>query len=450
MTEMILPRAVKQALDILENAGYEAFLVGGCVRDHLMGMQANDFDITTSALPEETKACFEGFHVIETGLQHGTVTVVIDREPLEITTYRIDGEYEDHRHPTQVTFTRNLEEDLSRRDFTVNAMAYSPTRGLIDPFGGQDDLQKQCIRCVGEAKKRFDEDALRILRALRFAAKLGFAIDGDTDIAIHAQKDTLSHVSAERIYAEFTKLLIGKNAVEVLRDYPDVIGVFISEILPCVGFDQHNRHHAFDVYGHTLEVVRHTEPILPLRMAAFLHDIAKPQTAAWAEDGMMHFYKHPAIGAQMAKEILQRLRADNATIELVAKLITHHDDRVPAQRPAVKRLLRRFSYEEVPLWISLQKADALGHNAEFCTERIARLEKIECLIEELKAENACIKTSDLAINGRHLMALGLKGKQIGDMLSFLLEAVTDETLPNEKEQLLAFASKQEILTFIQK
>ena len=442
MTPMPLPRAVQTAIFRLEKNGFEACVVGGGVGDHLMGIAPHDFDLTTNARPDRIKACFHGFPVIETGIAHGTVTVLIDKMPLEITTFRTDGDYADHRHPDAVAFTDDLTQDLARRDFTVNAMAYSPSRGIVDPFGGQNDLSRGVIRCVGEAEKRFDEDALRILRALRFSAVLGFSIDEDTAAAAHDLRATLAAVSAERIYAEFCKLVCGKNAFGVLGAFPDVIGVFIPEILPCVGFNQRNRNHSHDVYLHMLYVLKECPPVLPLRLAAYLHDIAKPQTASFDEErGIMRFTRHPAVGADTADAVLRRLRADNATRDLACRLIRHHDDRVPPERPAVRRLMQRFSKEELPLFFAIQRADALDHNVDFRTERLRRLEEVERIVAQLEREDTCLNVRDLCVNGNDLISLGYRGRAVGQALQTLLDAVIDERVRNSREDLLSFLAQ---------
>ena len=313
MPSVPLPAGVSRALTMLESAGFEAFIVGGCVRDALRGITPKDYDITTSALPEETKSVFRDWRVIETGIQHGTITVVMDGMPLEITTYRTEGTYSDNRHPDSVSFTASLREDVARRDFTMNAIAYSPTRGMIDHFGGAEDIRRGIIRCVGDPATRFREDALRMMRGIRFASVLGFAIEKNTAAAIHENKERIPTVSAERIRVELTKLLCGANVKNVLMDWWDVIGTVIPEILPMHGFDQKTPYHIYDVWEHTAVAVSNIPPDPHLRLCALLHDIGKPPSFFTDEKGVGHFYGHPAVSARMTEEILARLKYDNAT-----------------------------------------------------------------------------------------------------------------------------------------
>ena len=338
------PGAAK-ALALLQAAGYEAWIVGGCVRDALLGLPPKDYDLTTSALPEETQRVFAAYPRIETGLRHGTVTVLLEGEPLEITTYRVDGAYSDARHPDGVTFTRSLRQDAARRDFTINAMAYAPGWGLQDFFGGQADLARGILRAVGAAEKRFREDALRILRALRFASVLDFTLEGETARAARACAPLLAAVSAERVSGELGKLLCGKAAGRVLRDYPDVLGVVLPEILPMVGLDHRNPHHCYDVWTHTTVAVDHVPPELPLRLALLLHDIGKPDTFSLGEDGQGHFYGHPRRSVELAEGILSRLRFPRRTRERVLTLVRYHDAVLEESPQRVRRWLNKLGPE---------------------------------------------------------------------------------------------------------
>ena len=433
-----LPSPVLGAMRQLEAHGFEAYVVGGCVRNSLLGIEVNDWDMTTSASPEEMKACFAGARVIETGIQHGTLTVLWEGMSLEITTYRTDGEYLDHRRPASVTFSRNVEEDLARRDFTVNAMAYHPTRGLVDLFGGTADLKSRTIACVGEPARRFDEDGLRILRALRFASVLDFTIHPATAAAIHEGRRLLSNIAAERIREEFCKLLCGVGAVGILREYADVIGVFLPELEACVDFAQNTKYHCFDVYEHTLHALEASPRELLTRLALLFHDIAKPLCYTEDEHGG-HFYGHGKLGTEMTEEILKRLRFDNDTQHRVTRLVEYHDRPVSPTPGAVKRLMMRMSDEDILRLMEVWRCDRLACAPAHRTLPEA-LESIPRMVRELREREACLSLKTLAVGGEELLALGVpRGKRVGELLQLLLEEVLDERLPNEKEALLAFA-----------
>lgn len=438
------PAPVREALDTLCGAGFEAYIVGGCVRDALRGAKPHDWDCTTNAKPEQICACFRDFHVIETGLQHGTVTVVIDHMPIEITTYRIDGVYADHRRPDTVTFTDSLTEDLARRDFTVNAMAYHPERGLIDPYHGADDLQAKIIRCVGRPQDRFDEDGLRILRAMRFAAVLDFAIEPDTANAVHMQKTLLHHISAERIDTELTKLLCGIGAERVLTDFADVLFAVLPELEPMHGFDQRNPHHDYDVYIHTLKAVAACPPEPVLRWAALLHDSGKPHT--FTEDARGgHFYGHAAVSVEIAARALKAMKCDRKRYDRVLLLIEYHDTVMNGTEKQLKRIVRRIGAEAARELLLLHKADVTAQAACHRAERIAESDRLLQMLDELIAADACMSLKQLAVTGSDLMALGIpQGKAVGGMLNRLLEAVIEGTLPNEHEALCR-AAKEFIL-----
>ena len=434
-TAITLPAPVRAAIERLGARGFEAYAVGGCVRDSLIGRTPQDWDITTSALPEETKEVFSDCRLVETGIRHGTVTVLLDGQPLEITTYRIDGDYIDNRHPSSVTFSRSLEDDLARRDFTVNAMAYHPREGIVDLYGGREDLTKQLVRAVGDPETRFDEDGLRILRGLRFASSLGFAIEEKTAKAIHKKKELLKNISPERIREEFSKLIVGKGAREILLDYSDVISVFLPELAPCVGFDQESKYHCYDVYQHMVEALAVSNPDLITRLALLLHDIGKPDTFFRDERGG-HFYDHFKRGAEMTEVILKRLRFPNDIVERVTHLVARHDVPIPATDRSVKRLMREFSDEDIDRLMEIKRCDRLAH-AEGHRDPVESLTAIPELVKKIREEESCFNLSGLAVKGDDLIAAGIPaGPEIGDILQKLLDKVIDGELPNDKEILL--------------
>ena len=442
MLSVPLPAGVSRALSMLEDAGYEAFIVGGCVRDALRGITPKDYDITTSALPEETKSVFRDYRVIETGIQHGTVTVMMDGMPLEITTYRTEGTYSDNRHPDSVSFTTSLREDVARRDFTMNAIAYSPVRGLIDHFGGAEDIRGGIIRCVGDPDTRFREDALRMMRGIRFASALGFAIEEKTAAAIRENKERISAVSAERIRVELTKLLCGANVKNVLMDWWDVLGVVIPEILPMHGFDQRTPYHIYDVWEHTAVAVSETPPVTHLRLSALLHDIGKPPSFFTDEKGVGHFYGHPAVSEKMAEEILARLKYDNVTRRRVVTLVREHDRIIEPTETAVKRALFRLTPEVFFNLLIIKRADNLAQSPNY-RDRLATYDRIESMAQDILERNECISVATLAVNGGDLIAIGMKpGKEIGEMLSLLLEQVIRGDLANDRDELLTYVKKK--------
>lgn len=432
-----IPAPVRDILETLEAAGHRAWCVGGCVRDALLGRAPEDWDVTTAARPEETMALF-GDRAVPTGLRHGTVTVRTAAGGVEVTTLRRDGAYRDHRRPESVTFTDSLEEDLRRRDFTVNALAVDLRGTLQDPLGGRADLAAGVLRCVGNPDRRFDEDALRILRGARFAAQLGFAIHPDTAAAIHRNRALLGDIAPERIWTELKKLVTGAHAAEVLRAYPDVIGVFWPEVLPMVGFDQRNRHHCHDVWEHTLHALAAVPPEADLRLTVLLHDIGKPNCFTVDEKGQGHFYGHPAESARLAGEMLRRLRADNATTETVVRLVTWHDKNIPRTRSGVARALGKLGERDLRRLLDVKRADNLAQAPEYRAVQ-GEIDKAEAILDQLLAEGACVSLGQLAVTGRDLLALGLSGPSVGRTLQALLDAVLDETLPNQRAALLAAA-----------
>ncbi|MBQ3088720.1 MAG: HD domain-containing protein [Clostridia bacterium] len=432
-----LPKSVDFALNGLKKAGFEAFIVGGCVRDILRGKQPSDYDITTSAEPEQTKEAFKNERIIETGLKHGTITLLKDGNPLEITTYRIDGEYADNRRPDNVTFTKSLKEDLARRDFTINAMAYSKNSGVVDLFGGKADLENKIIRSVGDPDRRFNEDALRIMRALRFASVLGFKIDDGTKKSIIKNRNLLKNISAERIAVELLKLITGENAKDVILEYIDVLGVILPEIKSIKNFDQKNPHHIYDVLTHTAIAVENTPPEPALRLAILLHDCGKPDCFTTDENKTGHFYGHPKISYEKAKVALSRLKLDNATTNLVLTLVKYHDVQIEPTEKSVKRALNKYTPEVFFKLLEIKKADNLAQNPEY--NRIEQLNKLKRIAESIINKGECFSLKDLAVNGNDLINIGLPaGKKVGETLKFLLDSVINNDVENKKEALLAF------------
>lgn len=436
----MLQKTIDSALERLENAGFDAYLVGGCVRDTLLGRPVSDYDITTSALPSEVESVFSSEKVVDTGIKHGTVTVVIDSIPIEITTFRTDGEYLDSRHPESVAFSKNIEDDLSRRDFTVNSVAMNRRGDVVDPFGGREDIARRVIKCTGEPDKRFREDALRIIRALRFSSTLGFEIDGATSESIHKNRELLLNISVERVFAELKKLLCGRDVYRVLTDYPDVICTMLPEMTPAVGFDQKNRYHIYDVYTHIAKTVEAIESDETLRLTMLLHDIGKPYSYT-EEKGVRHYRGHPAKSAEIAREWLMRMHADGETTRLVPLLCSLHDREIVPEKRPVKRLFLKLSYDEIIMLCKVQEADASAHSPAG-QERGARVREVMCIAEEIRRSGECFSLKDLAVNGNDLKALGLRGVEIGDALSTLLKLVVDEKLPNEKAALFEHINKK--------
>ncbi len=436
-----LPNAVIAAIHRLREGGYEAFAVGGCVRDLLRGVAPKDYDITTNALPEEVLQLFSDHRCIPTGIKHGTVTVLWDEMPLEITTYRVDGSYADGRHPDSVCFTTSFREDAARRDFTVNAMGYAPNIGVVDYFGGKEDLKQGIIRAVGDPHRRFTEDALRILRAIRFASVLGFQIDEATSAAIHEERKRLSLVSPERIREEWVKLLCGKDVARILREYADVIAVFLPDILPSVGFDQHNFHHIYDVYEHTLRAVEAVAAEPCLRLAAFFHDLGKPACFSMDKDGVGHFYGHAAESAALADRALLSLRFDNATRERVVRLVRLHDTVPDPHSRQIARMRGKYGEDFLFSLYALMRADHAAQAPAFHEEKAALMEAAEQELHRLIQSEPPLTAATLAIGGRDLSAIGVpKGPEMGQILKAALDEVIEGRLPNERDALLTFAA----------
>ncbi|MBE6990168.1 MAG: CCA tRNA nucleotidyltransferase [Ruminococcaceae bacterium] len=434
----MLPR---QALDILHRLnenGYEAYAVGGCVRDQLLGREPEDWDMTTSARPEQVMALFAG-HCIPTGLQHGTVTVRQEHRSFEVTTFRTDGVYSDHRHPDAVAFSNSLEEDLRRRDFTIGAMAMGADGRIVDLFGGQEDLRNGVIRCVGDAERRFDEDALRIMRALRFAAVLGFSVAPDTADAIRKKAEDLRKIAVERIRVEMDKLLCGAHAAEVLLAFPDVIAVFLPEMRDAVGFQQKNPHHCYDVWEHTVRAAAAAPAEPMLRWTLLFHDLGKPKCFTQDEAGVGHFYGHGRVSCRLAAEATTRLKFDNASRERIELLVTWHDRYIPLTHRSFRRALNALGEEALRQLLAVKRADNMAQAPAY-RSRLEKLDQAERLLDELLAADACFSLKQLAVNGRDIMALGLRGQAVGRMLQTLLGQVLEERLPNERSALLAWAT----------
>ncbi|MBP3335051.1 MAG: HD domain-containing protein [Ruminiclostridium sp.] len=431
---MRLPEYVYEILDKLCDSGYEAYCVGGCVRDYLLGQCPDDYDITTSALPEQIMKVFDGYKLLTVGLKHGTVTVIIDRKTVEITTYRVDGNYTDHRHPSEVHFTPCLEEDLARRDLTINAMAYSPEKGIIDPFGGQEDLRSGIIRCVGDPMKRFDEDGLRILRALRFASRYGFRIDKDTSDAVHRLRYLLSCISAERINYELCGILTG-NCGDILYNYSDVICEIIPEMYPCIGFEQHSKYHNKTVYGHIIATVAASEPTVEARLTMLLHDIGKP-ASYFMKEGVGHFYGHADVSCEMATKIIERLRFSNKIADEVLFLIKNHGIVINDDTRSIRRGLARYGAERFLKLIRVHYYDTCGKAPAYFGEKDL-FDSIEKHTKEYLESEPPMSLKQLAVNGSDISKLGITSKKIGEVLGFLLEQVIDGNCENDRDSLIA-------------
>lgn len=435
-----LPAYIAEILETLEANGFEAYVVGGCVRDALRGHAPQDWDVTTNALPEDVKACFLHARTLETGVKHGTVTVIIGDNQAEITTYRVDGAYSDHRRPDSVTFTRQLESDLARRDFTMNALAYHPARGLVDLFGGAADLQNRRIVCVGDATARFSEDALRILRAARFASVLGFEIDMATSDAMDALAHLLDNISPERVAAEISKALTGDGIAEVLRNHTRVILQVLPELAETVGFCQHTKYHHLDVWLHTVEAVNASPPDLVLRLTMLLHDCGKPKCFTLGNNGEGHFYGHAERSARLADAALCRLRFDNATRAEVVYLIRHHCDEIRPDVGLIKRMLNKMGEERLCRMMMVHRADCAAKAPAHRAKCERAFDKIDAVIDDIIAQHQAFSLKDLAVNGDDLIEIGFaKGKTIGDALDALLALVMDDKLANTRQALLAHA-----------
>ncbi|MBO5342181.1 MAG: CCA tRNA nucleotidyltransferase [Lachnospiraceae bacterium] len=431
-----MPEAVKDIIHTLQNEGYEAYAVGGCVRDSILGREPNDWDITTSASPEEVKALFR--RTIDTGIEHGTVTIMVDKEGYEVTTYRIDGKYEDGRHPTEVTFTRELKEDLLRRDFTINAMAYNDEEGLVDIFGGVEDIRNKVIRCVGDPLARFSEDALRLMRAIRFAAQLGYTIEENTREAIRVIAPNLAKISAERIQAELIKIMVSPNPGMMREAYKlGLTKIFMPEFDLAMETEQVNPHHLYTVGEHSMVSVEKVKADKVLRLAMLMHDFGKPHCITTDEKGINHFYGHPEKSEEIAGAIMHRLKFDNDTLRKVCILIRCHDERIVPGVKYMRRAVARIGEDAFPALFDVQEADILAQSEYKKEEKLAAVEANRRDYEEMIAEKQCVSIADLAVTGKDLIACGMKpGKEIGQVLNAMLKDVIEEPEHNNKEYLL--------------
>ncbi len=440
---MFLTKNAEKIIELFEKNGYKAYAVGGCVRDFLLNVPCGDIDIATSALPNETEKLLKsnGITVIETGLKHGTVTALINGESYEITTFRKDGDYKDSRRPESVDFVSDIESDLSRRDFTVNAMAYNNTEGIIDIFDGIEDLKNGIIRAVGEPDARFKEDALRIMRALRFASVLGFEIEENTKKSLFDNAKLLNNISRERIFTELKKLLVGKNAAKVLLEYREIIGVIIPELIPCFNCEQNNPWHIYNVYEHIVKSVDSAPADAQLRLTMLLHDIGKPVVKTTDENGIDHFKYHAAVGADTAREILKRFKVSNELLNKVTTLIKFHQSVENVDDIRIKRWLSKIGVDYTRSLLDVRIADLKAHNPEKTGYELKRINEIKQELEDVVRAGEAFNLSDLAINGNDLIALGYHGEEIGKQLNKILRLVVDDKLQNSREEILAYLKR---------
>ena len=441
---MNIPENAEKLISLIESYGFEAYAVGGCVRDHILGRPCDDLDLTSGATPFELEKILDenGVRYIETGLKHGTITVLFDGESYEVTTFRQDGEYFDSRHPESVNFVRDIKYDLSRRDFTINAMAYNNERGVVDLFGGQKDIKDRIIRTVGNADKRFNEDALRIMRALRFSSVLGFDIEDETKSSVFRNKDLLKNVSSERLFVELNKLLMGDNAFDVLMKYRDVIAVFIPEIKDCFDYPQHSKWHLYDVWEHICHTVKNSPKDSVVRLTMLFHDIGKPFCKSTDENGQDHFYGHPVVSAELTENALKRLKVSNEIFDTVTTLVRYHDIKLRCDRKLLRKWLSKLGYEKLKKLMTVKRADMLSQNTDLTNAELPELDRIENMIDEIVKDGDPFLISDLAVNGFDIMALGIKGKKIGETLDNLLELVINEKVENSKESLIKYIKEK--------
>lgn len=440
---MKLPENVKTIITTLENAGFEGYAVGGCVRDTLLHKNPDDWDITTNASPIEVKKLFPC--TIDTGIAHGTVTVLIGKETFEVTTYRIDGEYEDARHPKEVVFTSCLSEDLKRRDFTINAMAYNDKTGIVDEFGGIQDLEAKIIRCVGNPEERFTEDALRMMRAVRFSGQLGYEIEFTTGQAINKLAPTLSKISAERICTELTKLMISEHPDYLRKAYElGMTGVFLPEFDAAMETEQNNPHHCYSVGEHILHSLLFVRADKVLRFAMLFHDMGKAVTKSVDEKGVDHFYGHGKISAEMADRIMKRLRFDNDTRQKVVRLVSYHDLKIKLTPEGVRRAVVKIGEDLFPILLEVKRADFLSQSMFKREEKEKELQQLEEIYQTVLKNGDCVSIKMLAVTGSDLIAAGMEpGRAIGVTLQEMLNLVLKEPSLNTKEYLLSCISRKE-------
>lgn len=439
---MKIPIGAKRIITALENAGYEAFAVGGCVRDYLMHRPCDDIDITTSATPDQTEKVLldNNIRFIETGIKHGTITALVDGVSFEITTYRTDGDYKDSRHPENVEFVTDIKEDLSRRDFTINAIAYNDNDGFVDLFSGRADIDNKLICAVGDADKRFKEDALRIMRAIRFASVLSFDIEPETKKALFHNKELLKNVSAERIFTELSKLLMGERVFDILVEYRAIIAVVIPELEPIFNVAQNTKWHIYDVWQHTCKAVEQSPKDLALRLTMLFHDVGKAYAKTTDENGTDHFKGHQKISADYTETALKRLKVPNEIYDRVMYLVPIHDMHIGTDKKKIKKWLTKAGESRLRDLIEVKRADKLAQNPEMTAEELDNLNVTQCRLDEIIAEGEPFSVKDLAVNGNDIMSLGLKGKQIGSALSLLLDKVIENELPNDRDSLIEYIS----------
>ena len=438
-----LPEKVKYIIDTIMEAGYEAYAVGGCIRDSILLREPSDWDITTSASPYQVKELFR--RTLDTGIKHGTVTVMLDKEGFEVTTYRIDGEYEDGRHPKEVTFTRNLTEDLKRRDFTINAMAYHEKDGLVDIFGGLEDIRCKMIRCVGDPVERFSEDALRMMRAVRFSAQLGYRIEEETSNAIRVLAPDLKKISAERIQTELVKLLTSPHPDYLRMAYETgITKVVLPEFDLCMITEQKNPHHCYTVGEHTLVAMQAVRADKVLRLAMLFHDMGKPLCVTTDEEGIDHFHGHPSVSEEIAGNVLHRLKFDNDTIYMVKKLVKYHDQYIEPQPKNVRCAIRKMGEDVFPLLLEVKEADVQAQSDFLREKKEKNLKDVRDVYQRILAEKQCVSLKTLAINGKDLIdQTGMKpGKELGEVLNELLDLVTEDPARNTREYLLKAAKER--------
>lgn len=441
MYRIVVPDTAKDIISTLESSGFEAYVVGGCVRDSIMGINPHDWDICTSATPPQIIECFRTKRIIETGLKHGTVTIINDGDQYEVTTFRIDGEYSDNRHPDHVIFTTSIEEDLSRRDFSMNAMAYNDRIGLVDPFGGSRAINNREIVCVGNPDDRFNEDGLRIMRALRFASVYDFTIDSETSNSIHKYCHLLDNISVERIQSELSGMLLGRNILNVLLEYKDVISVIIPELIPCIGFEQNNPYHQYTVYDHIAHAVdNYHGNELVVKLALLLHDIGKPRCYTEDERGG-HFHGHGVPSHDIADNVMQRLRFDNRTRHAVTDLVLYHDSVIEPTPKTVRRWLNKIGKELFSQLLDIRMADIKAHAEGTQESRIERCNALRMIMNDVVAQEQCFSLKNMNVSGDDIISIGVpEGKEVGRILKLLLDEVISGTLENDREVLLSRAS----------
>lgn len=434
-----LPDNCKFIFDILENNGFECYAVGGCVRDIILGTAPHDIDFTTNATPDEILECFKNFKTLELGKKYGTIAVINDKDVFEITTYRVDGKYSDSRHPDGVVFSRNLKDDLSRRDFTVNAMAMDNNGNIIDLFRGKADLSNKIIRTVGLPEERFTEDALRMFRALRFSAKLGFEIEKETSNAIKTLCELITNVHPQRLRDEFEAFILSDNCTNIMSEYKEIFAYIIPELKTTFNYKQITPHHRYDVFNHTLKAIEHSPKDLEIRLTLLLHDIAKPLCVTTDKAGISHFKGHPAKSADIAAEILKRFAFPGEVVNKVSLLIKFHDNRFEKPSIHIKKILSFLSESDIIKLLTVQRCDILAQSEYKRAEKLEHIDYVESELKRIIKEKPCFRLSDLKVNGYDIASIGAKGKEIGEILEKLLELVIEEKLQNEKEVLINYA-----------